>query len=530
MAEAAEKWLVSFDTDRIKNYIFATNSLKEIRGASAILVEQDEKRAELLPEADRVYLGGGGGAGFCGSEYVANKLIQTIELDFRLATRTGTITAVALPPEANAPSTWFGRRMAAASKQLKRVKAGKAELGLLPVEPFMRLCDSCGHLPAETRLDPPSDLTGSLLCASCATKRERGWELRWHGYGKLFLQHARQFEFWQSENLQPPADLNALGELDGTGYVGFVAMDGNRMGRLLELMATPAAYGQFSRRLKDMMTRIIFEVLATKTRPIKGKLPFEIVLIGGDDVMIFTTATFAMTFAVEVMRRFEAESFGLLDDAGLLRADLFDDLRQAWAPEEPPITAQEPFYVNRKLTMAAGVAICHSNFPAPALVEIGEALQKNAKKKCGENRGTAEVPVKYEQGAIDFQVITGSAIDLDWARAEVPHNRPYLLSDMTALLDFARRLRREEIPRTQLQMVYDACHQPGRAAGTIATLHLLGRLRDQSQQELFKDVFARFCGGNGNFPTQWPWVKAGTDGAPNRTALVDLLDLLEFTQ
>ena len=39
-----EKYLVSFDTDRIKDYIYATNSLKEIRGASAILVEVEDER------------------------------------------------------------------------------------------------------------------------------------------------------------------------------------------------------------------------------------------------------------------------------------------------------------------------------------------------------------------------------------------------------------------------------------------------------------------------------------------------------
>jgi len=37
--------LVSYDTDRIKEYVFATGDLKEIRGASGILDESEGNRA-----------------------------------------------------------------------------------------------------------------------------------------------------------------------------------------------------------------------------------------------------------------------------------------------------------------------------------------------------------------------------------------------------------------------------------------------------------------------------------------------------
>ncbi|MGH7450636.1 MAG: Cas10/Cmr2 second palm domain-containing protein, partial [bacterium] len=461
MSDQTDRWLVSFDTDRIKNYIFATNSLKEIRGASALLVEQDGKREKPSEFSNLIYAGGGGGASFVDSQADAEKLVRQIERDFREATKTATITAVALPPSVNEASSWFGRRMSDAGKELQRQKSRKGELGLLPVAPYMRLCDSCGYQPAERRLDGKIDPAGDLLCESCARKRERGKQMRWEEFEQGFVQDFRNFveqpgksKKWANAAL--PCDLNALGDLDESGYVGFVIMDGNRMGKLLDLMAKPENYTEFSKNLADLLKNSVFKILEEGTKPVRKTLPFEIVLIGGDDVMLFTTASFAVPFALKVLQRFEHESQRLLEKAGLLQQDLIARLREKFEADNMPIDENEPFYQHRKLTMAAGVVICHPNFPIPALVEIGETLLKNAKKKCAEIRMAGGKTVAYDQGTIDFQVVTGSAMELDMARATVPHCRPYRLNEMAKLWEFARSLRELKIPRSQLQMVYDA--------------------------------------------------------------------------
>jgi CRISPR/Cas system-associated protein Cas10 (large subunit of type III CRISPR-Cas system) len=260
-------WLVSFDTDKIKNYIFATNNLKEVRGASALLVQQDEKR-EKLPEAlsaRLIYAAGGGGTLLTDSTEKANELIKNIEREFRMATKTATITAVDLSSserdELN--SNWFGRHMAEAGKKLQKKKAQKVELSLLPMEPYMRLCDSCGHQPAEKRLE--NDPTNELLCASCAQKRETGKEERKEGFVTRFSNHVKRSESkfrenWQDQELKLPKDLNALGDLDG-GYVGFLYFDGNQMGKLLELMETEENYRDFSKELASTVQELVFETL-----------------------------------------------------------------------------------------------------------------------------------------------------------------------------------------------------------------------------------------------------------------------------
>ena len=97
MNSQSEQWLVSFDTDRIKDYIFATNNLKEIRGASAILVKIEDQRIGTLQinDADVIYSAGGGGAFFAQDKLNAEKLVQQIELDFRNKTGNAGITAIA---------------------------------------------------------------------------------------------------------------------------------------------------------------------------------------------------------------------------------------------------------------------------------------------------------------------------------------------------------------------------------------------------------------------------------------------------
>jgi len=62
----AQQRLVCFDTDRIKQYLFATNRLKEIRGGSAMIASLDSKRKRNLEQRygaqNVVYFAGGGAA------------------------------------------------------------------------------------------------------------------------------------------------------------------------------------------------------------------------------------------------------------------------------------------------------------------------------------------------------------------------------------------------------------------------------------------------------------------------------------
>lgn len=524
MLDEWNSYLVSFDTDHIKEYLFATNRLKEIRGASALLAWLDERRLDFLKrefgDENVVYSAGGGATVLVENDRRTQQLIADMERKFRRQTHSGSITGIYLEPSQpnvgavdDSDKKKFGVRMKLAAAQMAGRKSAKAELTAIPVQPYFRLCASCGQYPAQWRA---RDISGDLLCSSCYRKRKWGYRMR-RGFYHEFLKHVQDKHgetFWKQAFM--PDDLGDIGETaTPNGYVGYLTIDGNKMGSTFRDLTEREQYRKLSDALAGLVQEITFEALRKYAKPRAGVSPFEIVLIGGDDIKLFTAADIAVSVARYIMREFENRSEELLK--GIEQKET-----------EPKEIEQKKF---TKFTMAAGVVLCHSNFPIPALVDIGEELLKSAKQLCAKH--------EYAESAIDFEVITSSAADLDIARAHVPHNKPYTLSQIDKLLYYAQQLRDKQIPHTQLQMVYDACHHSKvtgtKVEGTMALLHTLGRLRKLDQRMVLKDFLIKVAGVDASKATHWPWIMVHKEKeqpeTPQilKTALVDLIDLYEFT-
>jgi nucleotide-binding universal stress UspA family protein len=487
-------WLVCFDTDRIKQYVLATNRLKEIRGASALLADLDQKRKKELidryGEDNLAYSAGGGAAVLVPTEQEAKELLAEIEREFRAETITASVTGVS-PPLGAVNGERFGRRMAEASKYLRRAKAAKAELATLPTEPYLRLCSSCGQQPAAVRV---SDGSGDWLCCSCDKKRKLGSEKR-RGYFKEFLTWVDSDEWKKAEMAD---DLDGVGAIASPpNYVGFIALDGNRMGSLLDKPKTVKQYRQFSKGLDDLSKERTFAALKDYGSPRSDVAPFEIVLIGGDDVLLITAADIAIEVALAIAEGFESESPGkVLEPAGLTgECD--------------------------KLTMAGGVVLAHADFPIPGMQQLAEALQKSAKKHLASEG--------YKTGAIDFLVVSGSETDLEMMREAIPHRRPYILKDLKRLLDYIHKFKRADFPMSQLQAMYQALFESKVNAqlASIATLGYLGRRVDREQYNRLKTFFADFgVEFDGQLPP-WDRETEKREGRPV-SALTDLVELYPF--
>ena len=380
-----QSWLVCFDTDRIKDYVFHTGRLKSIRGGSALLTELDDKREKQLKkdfgEENLVYCAGGSGAVLVDTEEEANTLVAKIERDFRRETITGSTTGISLPPPCTDIAD-FGKRMEQASECLGAAKAAKAELGSLPVEPYLRPCGECGQYPATLHAH---DESNKVWCHTCAKKRK--WDAKGRrGILEKFIQFlGKDNESQTWANAKNPSDLDAIGSISSPpNYVGLIALDGNQMGKCLHALGNVEHYKSFSRHLQNFTNRQIFSALTHYGLPRLSEqdvnshsdttFPFEIVLVGGDDVVLITAADIAIDIALSIATGFEEncvrdipESFGLGD----------------------------------KLTMAGGVVLAHADFPLLAMHNLAEQAQKEAKKACAEN--------DYKTGAIDFIVISGAA-------------------------------------------------------------------------------------------------------------------------
>jgi CRISPR/Cas system-associated protein Cas10 (large subunit of type III CRISPR-Cas system) len=488
--------LVCFDTDRIKEYVFATNRLKEIRGASALLAELDAERQQHLETTlgeDRVvYSAGGGGAVLVGSKDEAERLIVEIERELQEQTESASITGVSLPPEP-ANGRQFGKRMKLAGGALRTAKAQKAELTALPVEPYMRLCDLCGQYAIHRRAE---DEKGDLLCRSCFVKRKEGAT----GRSKLY----DDFRKWTEQQgdakwakVPLPDDLDAIGRVSfPSSYVGFIALDGNQIGNLLDKLDSVDNYRVLAKELADLTRNATFDALKEFGPPRSETAPFEIVLIGGDDVLLITAADIALEVARHIVRHFEEESPSLLEKVGLKGE-------------------------RERLTMAGGVVLAHANFPISAMYELAEALQKSAKKLCRDQ--------KYTTGALDFFVASSSGTDLDQARAAIPHRRPYTLSDIDKLIDQISKFKQANFPTSQLQKIYQSLFEESSVPGTMAILTALGRLKSRPRQALKTFLMEAFPPRKPEFG--WPWEEIdGQDNRKRRTALVDLVEMYPFVR
>lgn len=488
-----QQWVVCFDTDRIKQYLFVTNRLKEIRGGSALLESLDKTRKKKLQDRygeNLVYSAGGGAAVLVSTEQEAKELIAQIEREFQAATITASITGVFLPPKD--PSRKFGERMAEAGKHLRRAKAAKAELATLPIEPYMHLCDSCGQQPAATRAD---DKSGDWLCCSCDRKRKLGGDRR-RVYFDEFLERVGSAEWSETEMAD---DLDGIGAVASPpNYVGFIALDGNHIGSLLDKPDTVEQYRQFSNSLHDLTKDRTFAALQHCGSPRDGVAPFEVVLIGGDDVLLITAADIAIEVALAIAEGFERRSLSkVLDPAGLTDV--------------------------KKLTMAGGIVLAHADFPIPAMHQLAEALQKSAKQHCASEG--------YETGAIDFLIVSGSDTDLETIRKSIPHRRPYKLEKLGCLLSHIRQLKQADFPMSQLQIMYQALFE-GEVNAQLASIATLGRLGQREDKKLYNQLKGFFSDFGVKFDGQLPpWdADAKKQDGHKVSALTDLVELYPFIQ
>src|ERR1022692_3634800 len=104
-----QRTLVSFDTDRIKGYVFGTDKLKEIRGASAILdglnrVEMENIAEKIGLKYKTIYANGGSGMFLIdGDKASAERFGQEVKREYHKQTHdSASITYVfqELPPDA----------------------------------------------------------------------------------------------------------------------------------------------------------------------------------------------------------------------------------------------------------------------------------------------------------------------------------------------------------------------------------------------------------------------------------------------
>lgn len=506
------KSLVAFDTDKIKQYVFATGKLKEIRGASALLdylnLEVMEQIVEQICGSGnyrKVYANGGAGLFVVDTEK-ATAVITAIKKAYQDKTKTASITGVAVPlPQTYEQNT---QNELTLIRYLMRATKDSNNQSVFPLtHPLLHFCDSCGIQYAE------ENESGEQLCASCKAKRAEDNKIK--NEIALWTSGKRQPQLnrlwgrliedlgYQNSDHERPEDFEELGKLSSpTSYMGLIYADGDSFGKAVEEIETLDKMASFATAVNDIMYQVVQEAIQQHLQPDNKKtLPFDILLLGGDDLIMVTKAQSAIEVAQYIVARF------------------------------PELTKKE---LGQPLSLSASVTISHINYPIGSLMEMAGSSLKFAKKQKAV-RGLTE-------GLINFLVVDSAnhlefgeyykavlkqnnASSTYYQQAETIYRtqRPYTAQDLDTLLGQIRELRALNTPRTKLEQLRKAIFNTRRQAQIDAMMTVL-RLRNQGQRDALLGLM-------GSTPTQklhipWIQVKPGYFSTP----ILDVVELFDFIQ
>ncbi len=441
--------VISLDTDHIKDYVFATGTLKEIRGASGILDELNRKKMyevikNIDPSAECVYANGGSGMFEVDEDKVAD-CISSVKKLYSDRTVTGSISGAAKSSDGE-----FNEIFRILNYRLRMAKDA-LDVRMNPVtHSFLRTCDSCGneYVMYQDRDD--------LICSACKKKRDKDQEIKKKIKAVLSGQPvAKAYEIWDRllpklmknesyEDKERPDEFERIGELSSpSGYMGLIYADGDSMGDKLEKLDFKEVR-IFSETVDNAIFQAVLTAIQKHLHPKEnGKyFPFDILMLGGDDLIMVTTADKAIETAMTI-------------------SDTFEDITRDYAMEK----------FGKPLTVSVGVAIAHAKFPFGSFLNIAEDLLKFAKKM--RNKSTPGIsPENKNKGLINFQVVNASNSlkfsedyktvfkheedSITETRKFIRTLRPYDTQTLGNLTEKIRNLKQNSFPRNKLQALREA--------------------------------------------------------------------------
>jgi len=523
------------DVDAIKDFVFESSSLPQVRGGSQLLIEcEDAVRQYVTGKGGHEIYCSGGGFLFGLPIEQAEEITRNIERIYLDKTLVATVTVIyedSMPPAtpSGSPSSdqWAGRlwqaaqqvtldggfahRIFALSARLREAKQSKVQFPFYEAWPFGKRCGSCGKRMAVcevSRREPKDRQRGERfkICSICQNKHSKGLEGQQRTRGKFNQLFQEQFG---PQALQAP-DLDHMVEpARQRKYLAFLYADGNDIGSLLAKVGTREQYQALSQALREGTQQALFDALnsvcGAALRQNKQHWPFEIINIGGDDVTLLIQAGYAWEVAVGFLERFERE----------IRQRAQDKLQQ-WPQGWP-----------EKITASCGIVIADGRYPMRYLELLAAGSLKRAKKLAKAQ--------SQAQSAVDFLWLPTPVMS---ERIESLMNyyqrddrgfsltaRPYSLEQAKRLIELVRQA--SEWPRSQRYQWGEALEK-GIWVSLSAIYYNVAchSLEKRWQLARFLNDVGALMTASGNEPA--PLWKIDNQKNVWHTALLDVLELAEL--
>jgi CRISPR-associated protein Cmr2 len=400
-------------------------------------------------------------------------------------------------------------------------------------------------------------ITGQIAKREVFQDRLPSWftnlNLQWQPIGIKIKSWVAEFEDYLAKednqklasqyyaNCQKPEEARSLREIgeasNPKGFVAYIYADGNNMGGYIQKIKTPQEYRQFSKDIFDATEKSVYQALAKHLKPYKYKPdaqssrqnkdevlihPFEILTIGGDDVMLIVPANKALEIAKTLGEEFEQR----LSNTG--RYPINNNSTNASIHRYKPQDAQ---LSQCSLSMSTGVLIAAEDTPVYYAEKLTSQLLKSAKKRAKELKG-------YYGGTVDFlalKSVTMISSNIEAFRKEALEKgklklyaAPYTLHELGGLIETVRALKEAEFPKSQLYQIRSFLAQ-GKQTAILNYRYFRVRLKEGKSDDLREKFEEAWCkpkdeNNKGNLA---PWMYNPKDKV-YETIWREMVELYEF--
>lgn len=524
-----ESFVIVIETPSIKKYVFSTDPLNEIRGASARLdwlnrseMERCLKEYPGMGRVEKVYANGGSAQFLVHScDTTAIKAACASMVRYIREQTGGEVGVVyGIAPLTDGVSYREAARMAHFQLRCQRDFATfHRSASLIPI---MMGCKSNPDLPA-THISQDGD----ILSKSSYEKAEEGRNTRHYGLWSGWMKHLADMGPWPAEKYWQKLRCGRTTEIGDRsswdGYLGVVYADGNAMGKFVQEIDDPKIFRQFSRIVDESIREACFAALDQILKPEINKvretfeehdllepLAADILLLGGDDLLVAVPADRALDFALMVTNGFERLTKAKIADLPVTEARFFGDLLES-----------EGF------TISCGVAVARSNYPFYLALDLAERLLENAKRQDS----YSEQDTEQTSARIDFHVVAGAnSYALEQVRKDTYRVltdarrtlRPLSCSQLEMLQTSIKELNAVKFPRSKLHELQEAALAAAESQVEWHIRDIFARSRhgrDRSQRRALWEAVKRLCPQGYDF--DFPWFKKGNQ---QLLCVADLVD------
>lgn len=386
------------------------------------------------------------------------------------------------------------------------------------------------------------------------------WVEKFEGFLKTDSRLASQYY----QDCQNPEEARSLIEIGNAskpdGFVAYIYADGNNMGGYIQKIQTPQAYQEFSNDIFEATEESVYIALAQHLHPhhlnnIKDpdKIkrnghwihPFEILTIGGDDVMLIVPADKALAIAKTIGEEFERILLSKGEKYKLTNGYNPKIVHRYRQTEQKQVTQQS------QLSMSIGVLITAEDTPIYYAERLTSQLLKSAKKKAKELKQYG-----YYGGTVDFLVMKsvtmissnigefrnhGLTKYVNGQQKLKLYAAPYTLQEVGGILETVKAFKDTNFPKSQIYQIRSLLER-GKQTAILNYRYFKVRLQDKNAQYLLTEQFEeRWCqpkdeNNKGNLA---PWMSLkGSQGEKQEnhqkvsyeTIWRDLVDLYPFVE